>query len=355
MGAKYLEISELLRQRIAAGQYADRALPGERALASEIGVGHMTARRAVQTLLEERWLERAENGRLRVCPQPSGQTRPKTYALAMPAFMSDSYRQVRIAIEQLVAEEQDAVLSEVGFYQWHDRSLLALFDTDFDVLFFLPAAEDISKVLRSLLMRNRHRVISVYRDLSESGEGLVSVNNSHREFVAVAIEHLVALGHDRIDCLNTQPGRSMQSPINVWRETLQRHGLRGELWDRPVASYGWADEQARQVAGPLLRDQRLAPAVFCTTLAAAIGLGRAAEDAGLRPGHDLAYATWDDPRLARLLIPSITTVQIPPLLPFAREALAYLAQIAGEGAPARMIAPTGMPTLLKGESTAASH
>ena len=52
-GPKYLAVKQTLLERIAGGRYAGRALPPERALAKEVGVAHMTARRAIQELVSE--------------------------------------------------------------------------------------------------------------------------------------------------------------------------------------------------------------------------------------------------------------------------------------------------------------
>ena len=47
---KYLEIAELLRSRLARGEYPAGKLPPLRKLAADMGVSYLTARHAVKTL-----------------------------------------------------------------------------------------------------------------------------------------------------------------------------------------------------------------------------------------------------------------------------------------------------------------
>lgn len=52
---KYLEIAELLRSRLARGEYPAGKLPPLRKLAADMGVSYLTARHAVKTLKEAGW------------------------------------------------------------------------------------------------------------------------------------------------------------------------------------------------------------------------------------------------------------------------------------------------------------
>ena len=54
----YTDVMAVIERRIAAGDYMLKDLPGERRLADEVGVSYMTARKAVQALLEKKVLTR---------------------------------------------------------------------------------------------------------------------------------------------------------------------------------------------------------------------------------------------------------------------------------------------------------
>ena len=51
--AKYTEVMSVIKRRIREGDYLLDNIPGERKIAEETGVSYMTARRAVQELLDE--------------------------------------------------------------------------------------------------------------------------------------------------------------------------------------------------------------------------------------------------------------------------------------------------------------
>ena len=50
--AKFQRVVAVLERRIRRGDYLLRPLPGERRIAEETGVSHMTARKAVRALLD---------------------------------------------------------------------------------------------------------------------------------------------------------------------------------------------------------------------------------------------------------------------------------------------------------------
>ncbi len=60
--SKYNEVMSVIKRRIREGDYFVDNIPGERRLAEETGVSYMTARRAVQQLLEEKVLIRHRIG-----------------------------------------------------------------------------------------------------------------------------------------------------------------------------------------------------------------------------------------------------------------------------------------------------
>ena len=67
--AKYTEVMSVIKRRIREGDYLLDSIPGERKIAEETGVSYMTARRAVQELLDEEVLIRDPSGSLDVHPR----------------------------------------------------------------------------------------------------------------------------------------------------------------------------------------------------------------------------------------------------------------------------------------------
>ena len=69
----------VIKRRIREGDYFVDSIPGERRIAEETGVSYMTARRAVQQLLEEKVLIRQARARSKCTPSTrSGSIRPKS-------------------------------------------------------------------------------------------------------------------------------------------------------------------------------------------------------------------------------------------------------------------------------------
>src|SRR5476649_2533589 len=100
--SKYAIIADLLRTRIAQGDYALNTIPAERQLAAETGVSYMTARRAVKELLSDGWIVRAPNGRLEIGRNKTSTDAPRQIAVLAPTFNSPNIEIWRMAIDKVV-------------------------------------------------------------------------------------------------------------------------------------------------------------------------------------------------------------------------------------------------------------
>jgi DNA-binding LacI/PurR family transcriptional regulator len=347
--AKHQEISKLLKQRIASGMYLDQQIPGERALAAEVGVSYMTARKAVQQLVEENILARAKNGRLETYSKPDSKKDIRTYVLLTPAFESFGYSNIRMAIERVMSHF-NGVLKISSYRHWHDPALMSAFDGDWNGIFIIPPNEGLPKLLYDRMMAAKDRLVSVYTDLTELG--IVSVDNSLESWASVMVEHLSSLGHDRVDCLNTQPGSDVQRRVKGWQAGVEKMKVAGRNWNEPVRNFDFNWVRAYQIARQGLASGEMSRAVFCTTLATCKGLARAAYELGLKPGIDVHYCTMDVPYEAVYEIPSVTTLNLHSLHHYIHKAFEWLEY--GDGVLVngnRLLAPDKAPELLLGEST----
>ena len=82
--AKYTEVMSVIKRRIREGDYLLDSIPGERKIAEETGVSYMTARRAVQELLDEEVLIRASVRSLDVHPRFTKRNKPAEFVLLCP-------------------------------------------------------------------------------------------------------------------------------------------------------------------------------------------------------------------------------------------------------------------------------
>jgi LacI family transcriptional regulator len=151
-------------------------------------------------------------------------------------------------------------------------------------------------------LAGRVPVISIGDSLAAArSAGEVVFDN--RAGVTAALEHLKALGHQRITVLTSTRASTPDRPADVHvAAEAARLGL--------TVSVVPAEHRLREattVAGRVLR-QRLRPtAVFCLADSIAYGAYAAAADLGLRIPEDLSVAGYDNHPVSRLLSPGLTT------------------------------------------------
>jgi DNA-binding LacI/PurR family transcriptional regulator len=349
---KHTEIAKLIKHRIDSGEWLDGQLPGERALAAQIGVSYMTARKAIRNLLADRTLVRLDNGRLQAPTPEKLRKAEKTFAFVAPAFESISIERIRLAIEKQVGLIRGA-LHVSSYKQWHDAELMGVFDGDWDGIFVLLPVEGIERLLLDRLQANRHRVVSLYRDMSE--HSIVSLDNSVPGWASMLVEHLSGNGHQRVDCFNTQPGNLIKGRLAGWLSGITENNLQGHMHNYPVEPFENSVLAAYHKAHVLLKQKQLSNAVFCTTINEALGLARAGYELGYELGKDLQYCTWCNGCDSALAIPSITTLTLPDYDPFVRQAIHWLEAgddvLGGE----LFISPEQLPEICHRESTGASR
>jgi DNA-binding LacI/PurR family transcriptional regulator len=154
--------------------------------------------------------------------------------------------------------------------------------------------------------------------------GIPSVNVDDRLGARSAAAHLVALGHRRVGIVGkgttgpfheiVEPDTGADTDHHVCRQRML--GWLDALHDadiRPtvVRQLHSSEEQARDAALLLLRQEQPPTAILCFSDAMANGVVRAAEERGLRVPQDLSVVGFDDSALARRMRPCLTTVHQP--------------------------------------------
>lgn len=305
---KYIEIAQILQQQIKERAYALNELPSERKLATQLGVSYMTARRAVQTLVKDGVLVRDGNGRLEVKPVTHRAHASLNIGFLSPAPVSMWSAQWawQRDLTQLI-EQQHGVLRPITYVSESDPVIFDVLDGDFDGL-FLILPRQISPLLADRLARIRQRLVILWQDATHLG--IPSIETAPAQFVSRLLDHLVELGHRRIDCLNAQPlDWTARQRVAHWRMGLEQRGLAGQLHDFSPAHAGPTAASARaHVAGLLDRGQLDTTALFCVNTSLAWGASRACQDCGLRVGTDISICGFGEIEIAELLIPSITAI-----------------------------------------------
>jgi LacI family transcriptional regulator len=127
---------------------------------------------------------------------------------------------------------------------------------------------------------------------------------------AMAVDHLVELGHRRIGFLagrtDTDVGRRREAG---YREAMARHGLPVEPgWIIPG---DYTERQATLSATAALAHHPRPSAIFAVNLPSALGLRAAARTHGLRIPDDLSVVTMDDHPILEHTDPPLTAVRLP--------------------------------------------
>ncbi len=321
MKAKYQQLISVLERRIHAGDYSLEDLPSERKLAAELGVSHMTARRAVQYLIDTGLIKRESTH--------SRSTSSKNLlkiACLMPAFESPSLLNLFRRLSQVVAEKE-GVVRPVSYTSWHDPVIMDVLDGDFDGIFMLPPS-DMPQVMQDRLAKNKDRLVTVYHDLTHLG--IPCVESGRSDAVMQIVSHLVNLGHRHLLMLNTQPCHPVISQrIAAWQAGIKLHHVDGLLFDEPVEVMAPADDKAMEVTKRLIEQKIIGSgsevtAMISTTLETLRAAMRVMVDHGIRVPQDISVATCDQTRIAKQSLPSITTLDIPDPAPYLQIGLDWI-------------------------------
>jgi LacI family transcriptional regulator len=152
-------------------------------------------------------------------------------------------------------------------------------------------------------------------------DGVTNVVIDHQKAVALALDHLVSLGHRRIAFFKGHPGSA--DTEDRWQAILEGAAERGiavrpeltvQLSGEPsgeVFSQDEAYQEGYRFGEKLLAQSRDFTALFAFNDVSAIGAMRAFFDAGLRVPDDVSIVGFDDIQSAAFLNPSLTTVRQP--------------------------------------------
>jgi LacI family transcriptional regulator len=154
----------------------------------------------------------------------------------------------------------------------------------------------------------RSEIPCVGVDVELAGPNNGSVMSDNVEAAAIAVRHLIELGHRRIatitGLIHTCPGRDR---LRGYREEIQRQGL--AYRDDYVAYGDYYVESGAEGMSRLLELPEPPTAVFAASDLMAVGAMRPIAQAGLRIPQDIALVGFDDILLAGYTQPPLTTLR----------------------------------------------
>ena len=150
--------------------------------------------------------------------------------------------------------------------------------------------------------------------------GIASINIDDRTGARAAAQHLVDLGHRRVDIVTVShsgPSGIVADPVGAtdghvlkqrmlgWLDALESAGI------RPTVFQEWPSSEATgfEAARILLERADRPTAILCFSDVLAYGVVQAAQDLGLRVPDDLSVVGFDDNPLAKRMRPALTTVR----------------------------------------------
>lgn len=336
---------QVLRKRIAGGDlFLKGCIPSERQLTEELGVSRTTIRKVLKILLAQGALVREGKRRAKLPDTQEEGTRVPSIAFLVPAVFSSDHglwwEGVVTALEGV-----DSVLRPVTYVNFSDPTVHEALST-YDAMFFIPPSQKIPDWLANKMKDSACRIAVLDQD--ETEDGFLSVKLFPPASEVKLLEHLQALGHRRIDCLNTQVEDAViQERIAGWQSFLKAKGLQGVLRSQVT---GKPLSGAYDFVSGLLREGRtLGTALFCTTGPCAVGAIRALKDAGLQVGEDVSVCAVNDEGIGRYLLKSLTALESLPRSLYLRRVTQWMIA-EGEWQGPLLVQPEDVP-LFKGETT----
>lgn len=304
---RFEQIADALRERVLSGHYETLKFPSERDLALEFAASYLTARKAVQYLIQQGLLTRTARGRA----TPATADARSRIALLTHDWPSLWGLRLREAVGKAVSTAGLA-FSTHHYLHWDDPCIADTLHLAAGVVFVPLSDAPPPRVLASLL-DGPARVLALRGNLFQYG--LQTFDRLPPAAVTMALDHFAACGHRRITVFNVQPDDAIIKLRHDEARNWARHhpdvalGFAGEA----VASGQHALPAARIQARVLLANRR-PDAVLALTLPAAQGMLRAIADfdAGAGDRNRIAVAAIDGEDLADHLIPSITSVDPDP-------------------------------------------
>ena len=312
---KFKHVMSLIERRIRQGDYVLNPIPGERKIAEETGVSHMTARKPCAGLLDRKVLVRRPNGLLGVCPGYQADAGSSHLLLLYPAYASTYLTHLRQVVSE-AAEQYDLSMRPVQYVHWDDP-VVASAVTNPAGLILIPSSADVPDHLLGSLRSSK----SVSLDLDLSEHEIPSIRLFPDAHITKVFDHLKNLGHQRIDCISTQyHNPEIERRITLWRQWLVRHKMNGELLERPTRSFADATPAAYDLMQELLGQGPLKATAFVgTTFPAAVGAMCACWEHGLVAGKDISICTINIESPARFMTPSVTGLDTPNLSKLLRQ------------------------------------
>ncbi|QDU33294.1 lac repressor [Poriferisphaera corsica] len=306
---KYQEVVKIITRRINAGDYCLKSLPGERRIADITGVSYMTARKAVNELLNTGVLERQDNGTLNIHPHYNRKLGKTHVVLLYPSYPSHHLNQCRTLISDNLAD-QDAAIRPMQYTHWDDPIILEALDNAHGVI-LIANTEPITQNVLNELNSNNHKVVIFDSDFTQ--HNIPSIQMFPEQHLLMLFDKIAKKWGSNIDLLNTQGHDvEIQRRLRIWQQWASSQGINTQIWDDPSPAFTDSRERSYKFMKRITQEKlSSANAFICTTQDVAVGAIRACHDIKINIGKDLAIAAFNIGSDSRYFYPSITGLDFP--------------------------------------------
>lgn len=302
---KYVFAENKIREDISNGILCDD-LPGERILAKQLGISYMTARKAIDNLVDAGLLVRIPGKGTYV-----NRLKPKEKKSHTIAFFLDD------RIKEGIASPYYSLVFNAIEKEATNRGYTLMFFSDFEHFSALQTIKKIDGAIISCFPRLENKIRSlkallpmVVIDNSAADKSIPSVIIDNYSGVVDAVTYLCSLGHERIGFISgLQDSDVGMHRLRGYKDVLERHGLEGggELLYEGDYSHVSGEQGARW----LLQRPRPPTALVCANDAMAIGAMKASWELGLEVPDDVSVVGFDDIAVASKVRPPLTTLAAP--------------------------------------------
>jgi DNA-binding LacI/PurR family transcriptional regulator len=302
---KYVLVENHIREAINNKQLVDR-LPGERALAKELGYSYMTIRKAIENLVAEGLLYKVPTKGTFV--SKDGKSRKKTQTIGYfldssieSGISSPYYSLIFKALEKEAARNDYSLMyfSDVG----EDKLEKTVSKLDGVIATCLPRLE---KVIHEI----RQSLPLVVIDNSSTDKSIPSVIIDNFNAEVESVNYVCSLGHKRIGFMtgleDSDVGRDRCAG---YRSGLNNNGI--ELDDTLVFRGNYSFESGFAGAEYFLSLKQPPTAIICANDSMALGVMRKLCLEGLSVPDDMSVIGFDDIEVAAQIIPPLTTIAAP--------------------------------------------
>lgn len=347
----YLQVADYLRRQIDTGVWPPEAqLPPELELAAQLEVSRGTVRQAMQLMVNQGLLQRMA-GKGTFVTRPEARPRSQLVGMVVPYLRDSLTTEILRGVDSTLRRSTYSLVfgHSEGDLELERMQIDRLLQQGVSGLILFPVGAEGEATLLANLLPPRFPLTIIDRRLPGLSADTVVVDNVGGAYRAV--EHLLALGHERIACIATR-GRpsTVVDRIAGYEQALRDAGI------LPLAAVALSRRQGRSGDGtPTYTPEDLVPvdqllsardaptALFCVNDFIALGVMQHVLAQGRRVPQDLAIVGFDDIAMAAHMSLPLTTVAQPKYEIGAQAAQMLIDQIAGVARPGReVVLPTSL-------------